>query len=113
MRIAHIGLASYFTEGMTYQDNQLTEQNARDGHDVLYISNASKYVDGKVVDTGYEDLRLSNGVRLVRMPYTNVLAKSLTERLRFVKVAALVNPSPVRLAIVNVGKPSPPNPSAA
>lgn len=33
--------------------------------------------------------------------------------LRLVKVDALVSPSPVRLAIVKVQKPSPPNPIAA
>ena len=62
MKIAHIGLASYFTEGMSYQDNQLSGQNARDGHQVLVVSNAAKYVDGKVVETGYEDRFLENGV---------------------------------------------------
>ena len=36
----------------------------------------------------------------------------ITQRLLFVNVLALVSPSPVRLAIVNVQKPSPPNPSA-
>ena len=30
MKIAHVGLASFYTEGMTYQDNLLAEQNARD-----------------------------------------------------------------------------------
>ena len=52
MRIAHIGLASYFTEDMKYQDNELAEQNVRDGHQVLYISNAEKYADGRIVPTG-------------------------------------------------------------
>ena len=37
----------------------------------------------------------------------------ITQRLLFVKLLALVRPSPVLLAIVNVQKPSPPNPSAA
>ena len=37
----------------------------------------------------------------------------ITQRLLFVNVLALVSPSPVRLAIVNVQYPSPPNPSAA
>ena len=37
----------------------------------------------------------------------------ITQRLLFVKLLALVSPSPVLLAIVNVQKPSPPNPSAA
>ena len=66
MRIAHVGLASYYTDGMTYQDNQLAEQNARDGHQVLYISNAEKYENGKIVATGYEDTNLDCGVHLVR-----------------------------------------------
>ena len=54
MKIAHIGLASYFTENMTYQDNQLTNQNVLDGHEVLMISNASKYEGGKVVEVKAE-----------------------------------------------------------
>ena len=52
MKIAHIGLASYFTENMTYQDNQLTNQNVLDGHEVLIVSNASKYAGANVVETG-------------------------------------------------------------
>ena len=85
MRIAHVGLASFYTEGMTYQDNQLSEQNVRDGHQVMYISNASKYVNGEVVDTGYEDSVLSSGVRLVRLPYETVVNAYLSDKLRKVK----------------------------
>ena len=85
MKIAHIGLAAYYTEGMTYQDNQLSEQNARDGHEVLYISNAAKYVNGEIVDTGYEDSLLSSGVRLVRLPYERIVNGYLSEKLRKVK----------------------------
>lgn len=85
VRIAHIGLASYFTENMTYQDNQLSHQNAVDGHDVLFVTNASKYVDGKIADTGYEDFRLEDGVRLVRMPYRNILNKSISIKVRAVR----------------------------
>ena len=84
MKIAHIGLASYFTENMTYQDNQLTNQNVLDGHEVLMISNASKYEGGKVVATGYEDFYLENGVRLVRLPYRKILSRSVSEKLRVV-----------------------------
>lgn len=85
MRIAHIGLTCSFTEHMTYQDNQLSHQNALDGHDVLVVSNASKYVDGKLVDTGYEALRLEDGVRLIRLPYRKVLCRIVAEKLRAVK----------------------------
>ena len=84
MKIAHIGLASFFTENMTYQDNQLTNQNVLDGHEVLIVSNAAKYEGGKVVETGYEDFYLENGARLVRLPYRKVLTRSVSEKLRVV-----------------------------
>lgn len=82
MKIAHIGLASFYTEGMTYQDNQLAEQNVRDGHEVLYISNAAKYENGGVVETGYQDLMTPGGVRLVRLPYVRVLNRFVSGKLR-------------------------------
>lgn len=84
MKIAHICLASFFTENMTYQDNQLSGQNVLDGHEVLVVSNASKYVGGKVVDTGYEDRYLENGVHLVRLPYCRILNRSISDKLRVV-----------------------------
>lgn len=84
MKIAHIGLASFYTPGMTYQDNFLSAQNARDGHEVLYISNAAKYVAGKVTETGYED-GMDGGVRLVRLPYEPFLTRFVTDKLRRVK----------------------------
>lgn len=83
MNIAHIGLSgAYYTENMTYQDNQLAEQNARDGHKVLYVSNAAKYENGAVVETGYEDIILPGGVRLVRMPYVHVLSRFVSSKFR-------------------------------
>ena len=85
MKIAHIGLASYFTEGMTYQDNYLSHINALDGNEVLFVSNAAKYENGAVVSTGYEDLRLPDGVRLVRLPYVHVLGRFVTEKFRKVR----------------------------
>ncbi len=85
MKIAHVGLASFYTEGMTYQDNQLAGQNARDGHEVLYISNAAKYVDGKIVETAYEDRMTPSGVRLVRLPYVQVLNHFMSDKFRRVK----------------------------
>lgn len=85
MRIAHIGLACYFTEGMTYQDNYLSHQNAVDGHDVLFISNAEKYKNGQVVSTDYEDKLLPDGVRLVRLPYVHIFTKFFSEKFRKVR----------------------------
>lgn len=87
MKIAHLGLMCFFTEGMTYQDNQLTDQNIKDGHQVMYVSNAAKYVNGEIVETGYEDRILSNGLRLVRLPYERIINGYLSDKLR--KVSGL------------------------
>lgn len=82
MKIAHIGLASYFTESMSYQENQLVEQNIKDGHEVLLVSNDEKYENGDIVKTGYEDRILQTGLRLVRMPYKRIINKAISDRLR-------------------------------
>ncbi|MGI5977063.1 MAG: glycosyltransferase family 4 protein [Candidatus Limivicinus sp.] len=85
MKIAHIGLASFYTEEMSYQDNELAERNAADGHEVLYISNGGKFKDGKIVETGYEDKLLSSGVRLIRLPYVHILNNFVSDKIRKVK----------------------------
>lgn len=85
MRILHIGLASFFTEGMTYQDNQLVVQNCLDGHDVMYISNASKYENGKIVKTIEEETVLECGAKLVRLKYKYIINEFVSDKIRSVK----------------------------
>lgn len=82
MKIVHVGLASYYTDGMAYQDNQLVEQNVRDGHEVVYISNAQKYISGEIVDVGYEDTILPCGARLIRLPYVRIINGFVSEKVR-------------------------------
>ena len=72
MKILHIGPASVYTEGMTYQDNLLPEQNVRDGHDVMFITAARTYKKSIIVTVPLEDTVLKNGVRLVRLPDKNL-----------------------------------------
>lgn len=85
MKIAHVGIGCCYTPGMTYQDNLLTEQNVRDGHEVLYISNAAKFENGVIVETGYEDTVLDCGVRLVRLPYVHTINHFVSDKFRRVK----------------------------
>lgn len=85
MKIVHIGLGNHFTEEMKYQDNELSEQNVRDGHEVLYISDAEKYENGRIVSTDYEDKILANGVRLIRLKYVYILTPFITDKIRAVK----------------------------
>ena len=48
MNILHIGLLSHFTEGMFYQDNVLSDMNAKDGNNVTFITDTNCYIEGKL-----------------------------------------------------------------
>lgn len=85
MRILHIGLSCHFTEGMAYQDNQLVDQNVRDGHEVLYISDSTQYENGMLVETGFQDFITQSGVRVVRLPYVQVFNKFVSGKIRRVR----------------------------
>lgn len=82
MKILHIGLVSYYTEGMTYQENYLPDINAEDGHEVIFVANATEYRDGKLVYTGEKDYILQSGVRLIRYKYDSVGPKLLTNKIQ-------------------------------
>ena len=85
MKILHICLASHYTEGMTYQDNLLPDQNAKDGHETIVVSDCYKYDNGKLVKVPEEDRVLESGVRLIRFEYTSIINKTLSSKIRKVK----------------------------
>jgi hypothetical protein len=87
MKILHVCLASHYTEGMTYQDNQLPDQNAADGHEVVVVSDCFKYENGDLVKVPEEDRVLLTGVRLVRMEYDKLINDFLSSKVR--KVSGL------------------------
>lgn len=82
MKIAHICLASAFTEGMGYQDNQLVDINRQDGHDVLVVSDCKRFEGARLVDTAPEDRILANGARLVRLAFDWTGPRYLTEKIK-------------------------------
>ncbi|MBC7215027.1 MAG: glycosyltransferase family 4 protein [Burkholderiaceae bacterium] len=84
LRIAHICLASSYTEGMLYQDNILPDVNRDDGHEVLVVSDCTCYVDGKITKTPAVDKILPNGVRLVRLEFSGkILPATIRNKLRY------------------------------
>lgn len=85
MKIAHVCVINHYTEGMTYQDNMLSQQNVMDGHEVLFVSDEYKFVKGKLVAFGREDKILCDGMRLVRLPYINFGNGFLNNKIRAVK----------------------------
>jgi glycosyltransferase involved in cell wall biosynthesis len=83
LRIAHVCLASAYTEGMTYQDNILPAQNRKDGHEVLIVSDCTCYIEGKLADVAPEDKLLEDGSRLVRLPFAGrLLPRYLRNKVR-------------------------------
>lgn len=87
MKILHVCLASHYTVGMTYQDNQLSDQHAADGHEVVVISDCYRFAGHILEEVEEEDIFLSSGVRLIRMKYDLILNKFISTKVR--KVAAL------------------------
>ena len=84
MKIMHITVASAFTEGMSYQDNLLSAQNAADGHSVTIIADCNKFIDGKILYSQPEDKIMPNGVRLIRLEYRKVINNFITSKIRCV-----------------------------
>ncbi len=82
MKFVFLGFATTYTPGLTYQDNLLCNQTLADGHQVTYLSNPEKFVDGVIVDTPPENTILPNGLHLIRLPYVKCGPTFLTKKLR-------------------------------
>lgn len=83
MRIVFIGLATSFTDGMKYQDNILLEQFHKDGHDVCFISNSEKFINGILVTTNNEVEYTKSGVEIHRTKFRHIINTSLTSKIRY------------------------------
>ncbi|WP_335682183.1 glycosyltransferase family 4 protein [Sphingorhabdus lutea] len=68
---------------MSYQDNELPNQNAADGHEVLIICDTYKFENARVVKTKLERKQLKEGPYLIRLPFKKHLPEKLTFHLRW------------------------------
>ena len=83
MKIVHLALASHFTIGMLYQENQMIDCQRKDGHDVTIITDCWHYERGELVKGGEEDTIMENGARLIRLKLDNVFFSELwTEKIQ-------------------------------
>lgn len=68
MKVLNICLSSPFSEGYAYQDNLLSEYQAKLGHEVTVLTTTrTRDANGKIVEISPEDKILENGVRLIRI----------------------------------------------
>ncbi len=84
MRVLFIGLASNFTEGMTYQENLLAEQVRADGNEVTIVADCHRFANGVLTRTNEENRLLDNGVRLIRKNYRNIMGEFVSGKIRAV-----------------------------
>lgn len=82
LKIILIGLASIYTEGLTYQDNLLADQLRADGNDVTLVVECFKYEDGRIIEVDEEDVILKNGIRLIRKKYRNIFGSFISGKVR-------------------------------
>src|SRR5690606_6140346 len=74
-----------YTEGMTYQDNMLVEQNIKDGHVVGYISDNYKFINGVLTEVNPGKFKLDNGLELYRVKLTKIISKTITRKIVYCK----------------------------
>jgi hypothetical protein len=77
MKILHLALASHFTVGMLYQENQMIECQRADGHEVWIITDCWRYEQGELVKGPEEDTIMDNGARLIRLELDRVMCSEL------------------------------------
>ncbi|WP_090527762.1 glycosyltransferase family 4 protein [Pseudobutyrivibrio sp. UC1225] len=83
MKILHIALASHFTVGMLYQENQMINCQRADGHEVTIITDLYHYEHGELVKGSEEDTIMDNGARLIRLKWDRIFFSDLwTEKIR-------------------------------
>ncbi len=85
MKILHIGLASHFTDKMLYQENILTDLNAKAGHNVMLITDTYEFKSGILEEVEECDKLLENGVRLIRIKYDWIINKFVTNKIQKAK----------------------------
>lgn len=85
MKIVHIDFTGPYTDGATYQENILPALNAKDGHDVTLLVQAS-FWNGAKEEQITEESRLrytsESGVKIIRLPYVTVLNRFVTSKVR-------------------------------
>ena len=69
MKILFVGLSSYYTEGLNYQDNSFCKVFLDEGHEVAYISNPEAYINGGKTYVGESESIVEDGVKLIRVDY--------------------------------------------
>ena len=67
MKIVHIALLSFYTEGYSYQDNILPKYHVKLGNEVTLITSKRCYNQGKIISTNETNYINCDGVKIIRL----------------------------------------------
>lgn len=90
MKIVHIAPATTYNIGWGYQDNLLPRYQSYLGNEVTYITNLYSFKDGKKVIVNECDEVLSDGVRLIRLPYRKGAFSRITNLKMYLEVFSIL-----------------------
>ncbi len=83
MKVLHVCICGPFTDGLTYQENELIDQHMELGHEVTVIATTETYgPDKQIVHTEAGITQLSCGAKLIRLPYRWGLPGWLATKIR-------------------------------
>ncbi len=83
MKIVHLCLSCFYIDDRSYQENELVNEHARQGHEVFVL--ASTHTHGEDGKRGFSSpcrYRNKQGVEVIRLPYHHWLPHSLAKSLR-------------------------------
>ena len=83
MKVLHICICGPFTDGLSYQENELIEQHVALGHEVTVIASTEAYgADKQIVQTVAGKVDLFCQATLIRLPYAFGLRGWLAKKIR-------------------------------
>lgn len=83
MRVLHVCICGPFTDGFSYQENELVEHHVALGHDVTVIAATDTFgPDSQIVHTEAGTTRLNCGAALIRLPYAGGMWGWLATKIR-------------------------------
>lgn len=83
MRILHLCLSNFYTDGFSYQENELVQQNIRDGHIVEVIASTEIIgSDGKLKYVKPGRYLGADGAFVERLPYRRIAPVKIMSKLR-------------------------------
>lgn len=83
MKILHLCLSNFYLDGFAYQENELVQQNVRDGHDVEVIASTEVIdADGRLKFVEPRRYKGADGAMVERVPYRRFAPKKIMSKLR-------------------------------